>query len=188
MVDRFFGVAEQNPTTYNRGMKPAAVMDTSFWTAAVHVRVDAYLPLFFARPILVPNAVRAEIEREGDPENSRWLQEDRQRFRLWLEDGRVRIVDPAKPYRLYGPGEAACLGLALERGDLWILVNDRRPYEEALRLGLQAASVPELILQLVIWEKIPRFKAESMLDVLEDANTVSPGLIEMVREQLSRIR
>ncbi|MBX6378749.1 MAG: hypothetical protein IRY95_09415 [Clostridia bacterium] len=159
-----------------------AVLDTSFWTAAVHVGVDAYLPLFFAMPILVPSAVRAEIEREGS--ESRRLREDQQRFRLWLEDGRLAVADPAKPHSLLGRGEAACLGLAQERR-LVLLVNERRGYVEAKRLGIRAVTVPEIVVRLAKGERISVNKARSMLDVLEE--TTADAIIALARSQLDRL-
>lgn len=162
--------------------KPSAVLDTSFWTAAVHVGVDAYLPLYFARPILVPSAVRSEVEREGS--QSRRLREDQQRFRLWLEDRRLEVADPERPYGLFGRGEAACLGLAQER-NLILLVNERRAYAEARRLGLRAVTVPEMVVRLARDERIGLSKAHSMLDVLE--STTSEAILDLARQELERL-
>ena len=162
--------------------KPAAVLDTSFWTAAVHVGVDAYLPLYFAMPILVPGAVRAEIEREGS--GSRRLREDQQRFRLWLEDGRLAVADPARSYPMLGRGEAACLGLAQERA-LVLLVNERRAYAEARRLGIRAVTVPELVVRLARDGYIGARKAHAMLDRL--VNTTADAIIGIARRELDRL-
>jgi hypothetical protein len=87
------------------------VLDTSFGSGAVHVGVDAYLPLFFERPMQVPSAVVREAERRTARASTR-IRENQQRFRLWLEDGRLRIDDPVTRYPLFGPGEAASSGPA----------------------------------------------------------------------------
>lgn len=171
-----------DPVVYNRIMsKPSAVMDTSFWTAAVHTGVDAYLPLYFAMPILVPTAVKDEVERHGV--GGARLREDQQRFRLWLEDQRLECVDPVRPYGMYGRGEAACLGVAQERR-LVFLVNERRAYTEANRLGIRAVTVPEIVVRLVRDGRIAPKKGYTMLDVLADST--SDEIIETAQKAIEK--
>lgn len=159
-----------------------AVVDTSFWSAAVHVGVDAYLPIFFDRPLLAPTAVIREVEREGRPDNPR-LREDQQRFRVAMEDGRIARRDPTQPYRLFGPGEAACLGLAIELGAV-LLVNEAAAYREAGRLGLRAVTVPEMVVRLAQRGHISKRRAHAMLDVL--AETTSDAIIEQARRAVDK--
>lgn len=157
---------------------PQAVLDTSFWSAAVHVGVDAYLPLFFARPMLVPKAVVREIERVGEGSTGR-LREDQQRFRLWLEDGRLWVWDPRRAYPRFGAGEAACLGLALEQRALALLINEAKGYAEAGRTGLTAFTVPGIVARLAREGRISRQRAQVMLDVLED--TTGADIVDRAR-------
>ncbi len=157
------------------------MLDTSFWSAAVHVGIDAYLPLFFARPILVPGAVVGEIDRAG--QSTPRLREEQQRFRLWREDGRLVLADPVRPYGRFGSGEAACIGLALARAGLMLLVNEVRCYVEAGRLGLRAVAVPEVIVRLARDGRIAPNRAEILLERLED--TTSPQILAEARRAVA---
>jgi hypothetical protein len=77
------------------------------------------------------------------------IREDQQRLRLRLEDRRLVIQDPITRYPLFGAGSAACVDLALVRSGLAVLVNEVKPYREAVRLGLRAIAVPEIVVRLV---------------------------------------
>jgi len=170
-------------SVYNRVVdKRLAVLDTSFWSGAVHVGVDAYLPLFFARPLSVPTAVVREIERLGQPSSPR-LREDQQRCRLWLEDGRLLIVDPVRPYGRFGAGEAASLGLALEQPGAVLLVNEVRCYVEAVRLGVHPVAVSEVVVRLARSGIIAGTRAASMLDLLEE--TTGTTILERARRAIA---
>jgi hypothetical protein len=61
------GVAVGLPTPVYDGSlaQRVAVLDTPFWSSGVPVGIDACLPSFFARPLLVPNAVVEEMERKA---------------------------------------------------------------------------------------------------------------------------
>ena len=167
---------------YNDGMGLlAAVLDTSFWSAAVHVGVDAYLPLFFDRPLLAPTAVLTEIERVHQAPSPR-LREEQQRFRLWVEDGRVQILDPDVPHARLGAGEAAALGLARQHPRVALLVNESAGYVEARRMGVIAITVPEVVVRLARSGMVGRARGEAMLDVLEDVT--SSAIIARARQSL----
>jgi len=143
--------------------------------------MDAYLPLFFERPLLAPTAVLAEIERVGQAPSPR-PREEQQRFRLWVEDGRVQILDPTVPHIRLGAGEAAALGLARQRPSVALLVNEAAAYLEARRMGVIAITVPEMVVRLVRSGMVARARGEAMLDVLEDVT--SPAIIARARQSL----
>lgn len=78
--------------------------------------------------------------------------------------GALRITDPAQiTVHLYGTGDRAVLSLGRERS--WpVLLNDARPHTYArLQLGLDAVSVPELLVLAVHAGWLPKGEALAML-------------------------
>ncbi len=166
---------------YNSIMQ-RAVVDTSFWGAAVALGVDAYLTTLFRRPLWMPRAVIDEVMAQN-PEAPGRVYPRQVRLAVALEDGRVQEWDPEQPYPRFGRGEAACLGVALQHR-CHLLLNDRRPYQEALRLGIAAVSVPEVVGILAGRGTISAHTARVWLDALRD--TVAEEMIDAVERILGR--
>ncbi len=160
---------------YNRIMDLATV-DTSFWSAAVAVGVDAYLYGLFASPLYMPEAVIAEVMAPHPAVPSR-IYPRQVRLKLAMEDGRVLQRDPARPYWRFGKGEAASIGLALETG-CYLLMNDLRPYREAIGIGLSVLCLPDIVAILATRNVVAARTALNWLDALRD--TVGTALIDAV--------
>lgn len=122
------------------------------------------------------------MERAGRPSSKR-LREDQQRFRLWLEDQRLEIRDPRQPYPRFGPGEAACLGLAQEEHHV-LLINEAAAYREANRIGLRTITVPEILVRLAWRGFVANAKAEAMLAAL--SHTTNHELLAVARQAILR--
>jgi len=118
--------------------EPAA-LDTSFWNAAFHAGAIGYA--LQLHEMHAPEIVEHEINSERPVQRPKAAM-----FNALRASGVVRITDPTRvTVELYGPGDRAVLSLGLERR--WpVLVNDSRPHGYARsQLGLDAVSVPELL-------------------------------------------
>lgn len=152
-----------------------AVVDTSFWSAACHLGLEAFLYELFSRPLYMPDAVVEEVLRQT-PGKPRRVYPYQQRLKIALEDGRIARRNPAEPYDRFGTSERACIGLALEQRCI-LLINDYRPYDAARRLGIAVMSVPELAVVLAGAGIMATRTARIHLDTLRDRT--SDALIEM---------
>jgi predicted nucleic acid-binding protein len=88
---------------------------------------------------------------------------------------------------MFGLGERAALNLALEHQDWVLLMDDRRPFLEAVRLGLQVLCTPMLIVQLYTEGTVERREALEALARLAALQTVSPTLSAAAIAQLRRV-
>jgi hypothetical protein len=133
-------------------------LDASFWNAAFQAGALGYALQF--HNLHAPTAVEREINSEPPP---------RQRpkaamFNALRATGGLQITDPAQiTVNVYGPGDRAVLSLGRERS--WpVLVNDARPHGYArLQLGLDAVSVPELLVLAVHAGWLPKGEGLAML-------------------------
>jgi hypothetical protein len=85
-------------------------------------------------------------------------------FNAFRNKGIVKITDPQQiTINVYGPGDRAVLSLGRERG--WpVLINDSRPHTYAQRqLGLDAVSVPELLVLAVHAGWLPKAEGLALL-------------------------
>lgn len=121
---------------------PAAI-DTSFWNAAFHAGAIGYA--LQLHELHAPTIVEHEISSERPAQRPKTAM-----FNALRASGVVRITDPMRvTVELYGPGDRAVLSLGRERQ--WpVLINDSRPHGYARsQLGLDAVSVPELLVVAV---------------------------------------
>jgi len=127
-------------------MKQAASLDTSFWSVGAIGNVLQYTFEFFE--VYVSDAVRAEI-LTPNPRYPGVVYPEAQLFKVFEADGRFRPgnPDPASVLPMFGHGEAQAIGFAQEQG-MWVLINDERPRQYALQLGLTAVAVPEFVVLL----------------------------------------
>ena len=77
----------------------------------------------------------------------------------------------------FGPGEQAAINLTLENRDWVLLMDDRRPFLEAERLGLRVLCTPVLVVDLYMEEKLDARQALEVLSRLAGLQTVSPELL-----------
>ena len=136
-------------------------LDTSFWNAAFHAGAVGFALQF--HELHAPTAVQREVNSEAPP-----LQRPKAAlFNALLAAHGLRITDPVRvTVQLYGAGDRAVLSLGRERS--WpILINDSRPHSYArLQLGLDAVSVPELLVLAVHAGWLSKNEALAMLQRL----------------------
>jgi predicted nucleic acid-binding protein len=127
-------------------MKQAASLDTSFWSVGTIGNLLQYIFEFF--DVYVSDAVRAEI-LTPNPRFPSIIYPEAQLFKVFEADGRFQQgnPDPVHVLPLFGCGEAHAIGFAQQR-EMWVLINDERPRQHALRLGLTAVAVPEFVVLL----------------------------------------
>lgn len=77
----------------------------------------------------------------------------------------------------FGPGERAAINLSFEHRDWVLLMDDRRPFMEAERMGLRLLCTPVLVLDLYTEEKLDARQALEALGRLAALQTVSPDLL-----------
>ena len=122
------------PTAYHGYVKQDATFDTSFWVNAFR---SGLLPYVRERYILhyAPD-VAAEL-RESNPSG--------REFHRLVQEGQVTEVTPAaERIREFGRGERAAMSLVIEYPDWVLLIDDRNPFQEAARRGLNTICTPLL--------------------------------------------
>jgi hypothetical protein len=121
------------------------------------------------------------VEREivsTDPGKTPLIYPQAMLFRLLQEDGRFHLVEPERPYNLFGSGEAHAMAVARERS--WtLLINDIRPLQFAQTAGVVCVAVPDFCLLLYSQRRITHPAVAGYLKRL--APTTSPALIEQAR-------
>ena len=127
-----------------------ASLDTSFWNMATRIGVVPYLFSFFR--VYYCHAVEKEIVTT-DPEETSLVYPQAMLFMVMKEDGRLHAAEPKIPLSRYGVGEAHAIALARE--NKWVLlINDTRPSQFAVGLGLQTVAVPDFCVLLYSQGKI----------------------------------
>lgn len=87
-------------------------------------------------------------------------------------------AEPQKPLNLFGAGEAHAIALAYERS--WLLrINDARPLQMALALGIKCVAVPDFRVLLYSQGRITRPAVQGYLRRL--ASTTQPALIRQAQ-------
>jgi predicted nucleic acid-binding protein len=154
-----------------------ASLDTSFWNIAAQVGIVPYLFDYFQ--VHYCQAVEQEIVTT-DPQETSLIYPQAILFRLMKESGRLHLVEPGQSLKLFGAGEAFAISLAQERS--WVLLlNDYRPLQFALALGLSCITVPDFCLILYLDRKITvqavkgyinRLRSTTSLKLLREAEAV----------------
>ena len=148
-------------------VKQEATFDTSFWTNAFRAGL---LPLLLDRFAL---RFAAEVAAELPETNPG----GREFWRL-VRAGKVQIAVPtALHIHEHGAGERAAISLAIEHPDWALLIDDRRPFLAARRMGLLAVCTPVLVVRLAEERVLSADQADTLLRRLAGFNTVSPYLI-----------
>ena len=154
-----------------------ASLDTSFWDIAAQIGVAPYLFDYFR--IYYCKAVEQEIITT-DPDESPLIYPQAILFRLMKESERLHLAEPSQSLKLFGAGEACAITLAQEKS--WVLLlNDYRPLQFALSLGLSCVTVPGFCLILYSDGKITmqavngyinRLRATTSLKLRREAEVV----------------
>ena len=153
-----------------------ASLDTSFWNIAAQIGVAPYLFAFFR--VHYCRAVEREIVTT-DPGETALIYPQAMLFKVLQEDGRFSQAEPAKPLSLFGAGEAHAIALAYERSWL-LLVNDARPLQMALSLGVSCVAVPDFCVLLYSQGKITHLALQGYLRRL--ASTTQLTLIQQAQQ------
>ena len=148
-------------------MKQNATPDSSFWINAHH---SGLLPYVLDRfQLHYTPAVGLELREEFSSGREFW--ELARRGVLVAASSELEVVTE------FGPGERAAMNLTLEHRDWVLLMDDRRPFMEAGRLGLRVLCTPVLVVDLYMEEKLNARQALEVLGRLAALQTVSPNLL-----------
>ncbi len=154
--------------------RPDATVDSSFW---IHAYRSGLLPYVLSRFSVW---YTLEVGRE--------LSERFPSGREFWRMVRARELDEVTPLRqqvrMFSPGERSAINVVLDRRDWFLLLDDRRPYEEAKRLGINVVCTPLLVAEIVQENTIDTLEARRMLARLAQPRTVSP---EMIRQALGML-
>ena len=159
-------------------VKQSATLDSSFW---VNVQRTGLLPYLLARyRVTYPPAVAVELSER--------FASGREFWRL-VRAGELDEVAPTREtMRQFGPGERQALNVALDHPDWVLFIDDRRPFEEAIRLGLQAISSPALVVLLARDGAMSATDALAMLARLAGLGRLSPRLIDAATAALQQLQ
>lgn len=158
-------------------MKQIATLDSSFWINA-H-RAGLLSPLLDRFDLRYAPAVAGELQDRFPSGREFW--------RLVREGALQEAVPVRTTLYGFGPGERAAINLALEHRDWWLLIDDRRPLEEAQRMGLATVCSPVLVTLLFQEGTLNAGQALHPLARLTALHTVSPVFIEAALAQLGEL-
>lgn len=158
-------------------MKQNATLDSSFW---INAHRAGLLPYLLDRYTLhYAPEVAAELRESFLSGGEFW--------RLAREGTLVQATARLQPFQAFGQGERSAINLTLEHRNWFILIDDRRPFLEAVRLGLKAVSTPLLVVQLFSEGKLNASQALESLAHLAVLQTVSPELLTAALAYLDQI-
>jgi predicted nucleic acid-binding protein len=119
-------------------VKQSATLDSSFW---INCDRSGLLPYMLARYRLTyPPAVARELSER--------FASGREFWRLVRTNELVEVAFRQDRVRLFGPGEREAINVALEHPEWLLFLDDRRPFDEASRLGLRVVCTPALVIKL----------------------------------------
>lgn len=159
---------------YDNLVKQNATLDSSFW---INSHRSGLLPhVLDLFDMHYAPAVAAELREDFASGREFWM--------LAREGILVEAIPNLDEVRAFGPGERAAMNLALEHPDWLLLVDDRRPLQEAQRLGIRTICTPVLVVNLFHDDRLEIWEAVQALARLEAMQTVSPTLIQAALAQL----
>jgi predicted nucleic acid-binding protein len=155
-------------------VKQGATLDSSFWVNAHRCGLLRYVLDLF--DIWYAPVVAAELSEEFASGREFW----------WLvrEGVLAEAIPRVDEIKAFGPGERAAMNLALEHPGRLLLVDDRRPLQEAQRLGIRTICTAVLLVGLFYEGRIDLRGALDGLARLAAMQTVSPTLIDAALAQL----
>jgi hypothetical protein len=169
-----FGVVSQVYCSYNKQVKQNATLDSSFW---INAHRSGLLSVVMERFRLhYTPAVAAELLKEFPSGREFW--------KLVREEALFEVVPGLGQVTEFGLGERAAMNLALEHRDWLLLIDDQRPFQEAVRLSLRALCTPVLVVQLYVEGRLDARQALEALARLAVLQTVSPALLAAALAQL----
>ncbi len=159
-------------------VKQNATFDSSFW---INAHRSGLLPNILARfDLRCPGTVAREL-RPTFPSG--------QAFWDLASQGAITEVDARESHvKEFGPGERAAIDIAYENRDWILLLDDQRPFQEAVRLGLRVLCTPVLAVSLFDEGSLTAYEVLCILGRLAASQTVSPHLLAAALAQLGRSR
>lgn len=124
-------------------------------------------------------AVAAELREEFPSGREFW--------RLAREGVLMEVAPQTDQVRAFGAGERAAMNLALEHNEWTILIDDRRPFLAAKRLGLKALCTPVLAVDLYDQGRLTLRQTLLALARLAAMQTLSPDLLAAALAQLGAV-
>lgn len=157
-------------------MKQNATFDSSFW---INAHRSGLLQHVLAKyKLSYPPAVAAEL-KESFPSGQEF-------WRLAREGVIVEVAPRFLQVQGFGSGERAALNVALEHQDWVLLMDDQRPFHEAVRLGIKVLCTPVLIVGFFSDGTLTARQALLTLARLASLQTLSPNLLSASLAQLGR--
>lgn len=162
---------------YTWKVKQNATLDSSFWINAHRAGILSYLLDRYS--LAYEPAVAAEMD-EGFPSG-------REFWRLARQGSLTEVRGVLARVQEYGAGERAAMNLVLEHPDWLLLLDDQRPFQLAMQLGLKVVCTPTLVISLLAEGVVSAEEALFALARLAALQTVSPHLLAAALAQLGRI-
>ncbi len=158
-------------------MKQPAAFDSSFW---INAHRSGLLPDVLARYALhYSPTVAAELSPSFPSGQEFWRQ---------VKAGNlVQEAAAHGPVQEFGPGERSAINLALQHRNWVLLLDDYRPFQEAVRRGLRVLCSPVLAVMLFDEGELDARGVLETLARLAALQTVSPHLLAAALVQVSRI-
>lgn len=146
--------------------KQNAIMETSFWILGHRTDILSYLFRFFT--VHVPEVVRQEI-LASDPRYPQRVYGYQETFTLLKNQDMLAPANPTQPVSQFHAGEAAAIGLAIEK-NWWLLINEQRALLFARQQGIKSVTIPEFVIYLYERQILSYRSTHNKLEILS-ANT-----------------
>jgi predicted nucleic acid-binding protein len=157
-------------------VKQNASFDSSFWINADRAGLLSHV--LHRYELRYAPAVAAELREEFPSGQHFW--------RLVREGVLTESAAGASHVQGFGPGERAAMDLAIENPGWVLLMDDQRPFQEAVRLGIDVLCTPVLVVGLFTEGALSAKQALLGLARLAALQTLSPHLLAAALAQLGR--
>ena len=158
-------------------VKHSATLDSSFW---INAHRSGLLAHVLARYAL---HYTPEVAAELSPS----FPSGREFWRLaHVGDLVETAASPHGDVQEFGSGERSAINLALQRGDWVLLLDDYRPFQEAVRRGLRVVCSPVLAVMLFHGGRLDARAVLESLARLAALQTVSPHLLAAALTHIGR--
>jgi hypothetical protein len=155
-------------------MKQYATFDTSFW-------INAH------RAGLLPHVIDLYALRYTPSVGSELSPSFPSGREFWMMVRRGVLLETAPErdeIREFGPGERAAINLVMEHRDWTLLIDDQRPFQAAVHMGLRVICTPVLTIALFDQRRLSAEETLIALARLAAMQTVSPHLLALALAQL----
>ena len=149
-------------------VKQSATLDSSFWINAHRTGLLPYLQTRYR--LTYPPAVARELDERFASGAEFW--------RLVRNGELDEVGCIADRIGQFGSGEREAINVGLEHPDWLVFLDDRRPFEEATRLGVRAVCSPALVVMLAREAAVTKEEALTLLARLAGLGRLSPRLID----------